>query len=237
MNTELILNNLFNEYNLSDIDKSFFLGIIEPIYTHPEFQKRLNSNQYPHHAKTSLGEHILNDAITSFIIAKNGDFGPLDFKLIILIAMFHDLYELPWQNSPIIKHKFANHHGFTHPLEAAINAITWFPNYFLNEEEAAIIIDGIIHHMYPFPVRSIIDDFIDTELNNLDKINYIPSNLKNIIIASSCRTRVLNVSISRSKFLEGRIVSKADKLVSFKKEIKNFNSYKALITGKNNDLK
>ena len=87
------------------------------------------------------------------------DLQELDFinlKIAIYIAMFHDLYEEPWQNNIKSKgKKFKNLHGFTHPIEAVVNAITWFPNIFQDEEESLMIIDGIIHHMYPLPVRAI----------------------------------------------------------------------------------
>ena len=172
------LNKFLEKNNLSEDDKLFLLSIINDIYSHPEFQKRLDSKNYPHHSSISLGEHILNDAIVAYKIAKNKNYSYSNLKLIILIAMFHDLYEFPWQNSKIIKNKFQNLHGFTHPIEAAINAVTWFPEYFQNLEETKIIIDGIIHHMYPFPVRSLKEGFLEAELNNLEKINDLPINLK-----------------------------------------------------------
>ena len=150
--------------------------------------------------------------------------------------MFHDLYELPWQNSGLIKSRIQNRHGFTHPIEAAINAVTWFPEYFQNEDEATILIDGIIHHMYPFPVRSLKEGFMETELNNLEKINNLPINLKNIIINSSSRKNIFRVSFSKSLYNEGRIVAKADKIVALRKEKPNFNTYMASITGKNLNL-
>ena len=46
-----------------------------------------------------------------------------------------------------------NKHGFIHPIEAVVNAITWFPNIFLDEHDSLMIIDGIIHHMYPFQLE------------------------------------------------------------------------------------
>ena len=236
MRQKFDLDKLLDENNLSYDEKIFFLTIINNIYSHPEFQKRLDNKIYPHHSTISLGNHILSDAIVAYKLGLSSKYGPLNLKLIILIAMFHDLYELPWQNSGIIKSRTQNRHGFTHPIEAAINAITWFPEYFQNEDEAIILIDGIIHHMYPFPVRSLKEGFHEAELNNLEKINNLPINLKNIIINSSSRKTIFRVSFSKSRYNEGRIVSKADKIVALRKEKPNFNSYRASITGKNMDL-
>ena len=48
-----------------------------------------------------------------------------------------------------LKKILRNKHGFVHPIEAVVNAITWFPQYFKTKEKTVIIIDGIIHHMFP----------------------------------------------------------------------------------------
>ncbi len=234
---EINLNRLFDEYDLNREDRIILLDIITPIINHPEFKKRIDSNIYPHHHKISLGEHILDDAIVSYKIAKKKlqKNKNINIRLVVLIAMFHDLYELPWQNSQIKKNQVRNRHGFRHPLEAAINAIIWFPEYFEDENDAIILIDGIIHHMYPFPVRSINKNFEEAELNNLEKSSLLPSNLREIIINSSCRNKIFKISFSKSKFKEGRIISKADTKVSFGKEF-SFHNLKASVTGKNPNL-
>ena len=62
-----------------------------------------------------------------------------------------------------------------------INAINWYPHIFDNEDESAIIIDGIIHHMYPLPVsasKEIDENYLD--LKNYDMIENI------FVIISSC---------------------------------------------------
>ena len=53
-----------------------------------------------------------------------------------------------------------------------------------------------------------------------------------MIIEASNRNKILSLSLSRSKYLEGRIVSKADKQVSLGKELKSINSLQACITGR-----
>ena len=65
-----LLNNILNKFKLSEEEKKEFLEIAIPIVKHEEFQKRMNSDIFPHHAKVSLGEHILSDAILTYKLAK-----------------------------------------------------------------------------------------------------------------------------------------------------------------------
>ena len=231
------INKLFIMYNLKLNEKEEFLGIINPIIVHEEFIKRLDSKKYPHHGKISLGSHIVSDAIETYIISKkkNKKKKKVDIELAVIIAMFHDLYELPWQNNKINK-RFLNKHGFAHPIEAVINAYMWYPEYFKDLTKARVIIDGIIHHMYPFPVRAININFDNTEINNLEKIDFIDDEIKNLIIESSVSFKKLPISFRRSIYKEGRVMSRADKIVSIRKELKSIKSLKACITGKNKEL-
>lgn len=231
------LNYKMNLHGLEKREQKEFYELIKPIFLHKEFQKRMDNSQYPHHGNTSLGSHILSDAIETYIIVKrkNKKGGNINLRLAVSIAMMHDLYELPWQNSGRKESRFTNKHGFTHPLEAAINACTWYPEYFTNLKEAAIIIDGILHHMYPLPVRSL--DNIDAELNNAKKIDDLEERLVLLIKELSTRNKVGTVSLSRSKYKEGRIVSYADKTVTIKSDKLSLKGYKALLTGKNDELK
>lgn len=231
------VNKRLDLHNFSEEDKKEFWNIIKPIFEHEEFQKRLNASEYAHHGTTSLGTHILSDAMVTYIIAKKirNKNKEVRHELAVLIAMFHDLYELPWQNSNRIEARFTNKHGFTHPLEAAINASTWFPSYFENIEDAKILIDGIIHHMYPLPVRSI-DDY-DAELNNIHKFETLNDEIKGLIKVSSNRNKIGTISMASSKYIEGKIVGRADKIVTIKSDHLSFRSYCALLTGKNNDIK
>lgn len=228
------IEELFNYYKLDISSRNEILEIINPIVNHEEFKKRCDAKEFPHHGTVSLGHHILNDAIVTFIMCKLNRIK--NYRNAVLIAMFHDLYEYPWQNSKIKKNKFVNNHGFVHPIEAAINSITWYPEYFSNLEDAKLLIDGIIHHMYPFPVRVITKDIKSLELNNLDKYNKLDNNLQNIIIESTRRHKFHNISFSRSIYEEGRIMSKADKHVAMRKDLHNISGIIALITGKNKTL-
>ena len=233
-----ILDELFIKYKFTIDEKSDFLKIIEPIFFHDEFQKRLNAKDFPHHGDISLGNHIVSDAMVTYILAKKkkAKGHDIDIEVAVYIAMFHDLYELPWQNSSIKKERFVNRHGFIHPIEAAINAINWYPTYFNDLNKAEKIIDGILHHMYPFPVRKIKKNFKDLELNNISKLDNIADDIKNLIVECSIRRKVGPISLSRSKYIEGRIMSKADKKVSLRKELKSTSSLVACITGKNKKL-
>ena len=234
MNYKKELNNILDKFNFTKKDKEYLINIIYPIFINPEFQKRLDYNLYPHHNLTSLGMHILMVTILTYkyILKYNPK---VNKKLTILIAMFHDLYEIPWQNNNTHKNKIINLHGFMHPIEACINAYTWFPKYFNKIVDCQIIIDGIIHHMYPFPVRTI--DNTDLELNNIKKYNNIPNYIKNIIIDSTKRNKVLQLSYCKSKYKEGRIVSIMDKKTTIIQDNLSFMGLLALVTGKNKNIK
>lgn len=232
------VNQLLSQYQFSEEDKNIFWEIIYPIFSHEEFQKRLDSKQYPHHGTKSLGEHIITDAIVTYIMAKKQIKKGIhiSLKTAVQIALFHDLYEIPWQNSGIKPAMFVNQHGFVHPIEAAINSAFWFPQYFEDSQHAQIITDSIIHHMYPFPVRSINTTFQDAEIHNLEKLEKLSSKIRNLIIQSSMRSRVGNVSFAPSLFMEGRIMAQADKYVSICQDVNSFSSLLTYATGKNPKL-
>lgn len=229
------LTTIFDKYNISEQDRVKLSNLIMPIITHDEFIKRSNPKTFPHHDKISLGFHICSDAIVTYLFSQKHNLSEKEWQRAVIIAMFHDLYELPWQNNPIKKNMFVNKHGFVHPLEGVINATTWYPEYFEDKKQSDIIIDGIIHHMYPFPVRAM--DKTNPELNNQDKFNNLDSTIQNLIIESSNRCKIGHISLCKSKYIEGRIMSNADKAVSLKKELINYHSLKACITGQNPNLK
>lgn len=236
-----ILNNLLDKYMIFDEDRKEFINIIKPIYMHNEFQRRM-TNEFLHHSDITLGMHILEDTIKTYLLSKkylnknkNSNY---DLSIALNISMLHDLYTLPWQNNPLNKSsKFFNKHGFRHPVEAVINAINWFPFLFTNEEDSKKIIDGIIHHMYPLPVICFKDyDYNKFELRNYDLIINLSDIHKKILVWSTNRGKIGDISVCRSKYKEGRIMSKADKAVS-SGQIKNISSATALLTGKNKKIK
>lgn len=228
-----LLNNLLDKFTLDTKEKNEFLEIAIPIIKHEEFQKRMNAEEFPHHAKISLGEHIISDAILTYKLTKKKKWKKKEQERAIKIALFHDLYELPWQNKDY-KKAFFNKHGFTHPIEAAINAATWYPEFFKETIEREIILDGIIHHMFPFPVRTI--NHKDAELHNQKKFEKLPIEIKKYIINSSKRRKIKVISFSRSKYKEGKMVSKADKKIALGKELSSFHSILACVTGYNPKL-
>jgi hypothetical protein len=213
-------------YCLSNHDIGSLWKIIRPIALHEEFVKRCQGPYY-HHDIKMLGDHILCDTIVTYKLCKKLQKRNINVNLknACLIAMFHDLYELPWQNINC-KKKLINKHGFVHPLEAAINAITWFPEYFEQKNTALMLLDGIIHHMYPFPVR-VIDDEMD--LNNQKKWNNLPKKYQELILLSTNLGSVGKLKFRKSYYLEGRVMAKADKIVSCKMDFKNLNGLLTLI--------
>lgn len=235
-NKQLLL--LLNKYNLTGEEQEELLSIIEPIYIHKEFQRRL-TNEFSHHDTITLGEHIIEVTITSYILAKKySKKKSINLDLCLKIAMFHDLYTEAWQNNLNPSKKFFNKHGFRHPIEAVININNWFPEYFESEENSKIIIDGIVHHMFPLPVRRFVDsDENLLELKNYEYIKNMVEINKQVLIDSSNRFRIGQISFTPSAYIEGRIVSKADKIVSIKNiRQSNFKGVTALVTGKNKTL-
>ena len=231
------LLNIVNKYIGNDESKKEFLDIAIPIVEHTEFQKRM-SNSFLHHSDITLGEHIIEDAVVTYCLCKKKK-KKVNLTLAVKIALFHDLYTIPWQNNKKntkVK-KFSNKHGFRHPIEAVINAYTWYPNEFENIKNAEIIIDGIIHHMYPLPVTRLKSKpYNYYELKNYNQFENLPANIKLLIYKSCNRGKLFKVSFCKSKFYEGKMMSKADKKVSFH-QIKNVSSASALVTGHNNSLK
>ena len=226
-----ILISLFTKYKFNDNEKTEILSIISNIYMHSEFKRRM-TDEFLHHGNITLGEHILEDTFKTYKKSKrykNND--KFDISVALKISMLHDLYTLPWQNNPDNKaDHFFHYHGFRHPIEAVVNAINWFPEIFTDDEISKKIIDGIIHHMYPLPVsklKSFSSNMV--ELKNYELVNNLSLKQKEIIIWSCKHFR-------RSKYIEGRLVSRVDKIVSIR-QIKNYQSAKALITGKNNKIK
>ena len=222
------MNELLDKY-LNKEEREEFLSIVDSIIKSDEFQRRLTS-EFPHHGSITLGEHILEVAILTYKKCKKKK--NIDLKSSVYIAMMHDLYTIPWQNNEDgnVK-KFINKHGFRHPIEAVINSINWYPEIY-EDNNSEVIIDGILHHMYPLPVRRY---KLDISLLELKNDNDIDKKYKSIILKSTNRGKILGTSFSRSKYKEGRVVSRCDKRVSFS-QIKNINNLVSLLTGHNKNL-
>ena len=239
-NNDKLVKKILDMYNFNDECREQFMEIINPIYVHKQFQRRFGK-EFLHHDDVTLGEHIIEDAAVTYLMSlnylKKHHNTVIDLKIAVTIAMLHDLYTVPWQNNVEAKtHKFFNAHGFRHPIEAVINAATWYPELFENLNNAKKIIDGIVHHMFPFPVVVFrLRDKNLLELKNYELMNNLPIYIKRILVKSTSRGRIGKISIARSCYKEGRIMSKADFRVSVK-QIRNFSSAKALLTGKNKKL-
>lgn len=229
------LLDIMDEYKIGRKEQNEILKVIKPICLHPEFQKRF-SKDYPHHGNTSISKHILEDTIKTYVISKKKRKKNFSIEMAMYIALFHDLYMVPYQNNKEAKvNKFKNIHGFRHPVEAVVNSYSWYPDIY-KKYDANILIDGIIHHMYPFPVMVVTDNIDNSmELKNYDLYQKLPDDIKNIMIEVTKRRRIGAFSIARSKYREGRIMSRADKYVSIK-QLKNIYDWIALLTGKNKGL-
>lgn len=232
------LNYLMSKYELSKEERKEFFKIIYKIFRHKEFQRRMTS-EFNHHNDITLGFHVLEVALCTYKTCKKKiEKGiKVNISVAVKIAMLHDFYELPWQNNKESSSKKIIHkHGFRHPIEAIINAIYYYPYIFKDREESMMIIDGIIHHMYPLAVP-ILKSFCinEIELKNYDKVKKIDNDLLDKIIYSTNRGSIIKLSLCKSKFIEGRIVSNSDKIVS----INNYESLKGvptLITGINKNI-
>lgn len=232
---DLILKQIFDRYNLLDYERKEIYEIIKNIYLHKEFQKRCTTD-YLHHGSTTLGEHILEDTVVTYILLRDNEDNTIDKELALKIAMMHDLYTSPWQNVKIKKSSLFYKHGFSHPLEAVINSIYWFKDEFEDDYKAKVLIDGIIHHMYPLPVLS----YKESKKNELELLNFkIIKNLsrkhRKMIYESSNKNKIGKVSLARSIYKEGRIMAKADKISSIN-QFTSLSDLTALVTGKNKRL-
>ena len=69
-------------------------------------------------------QRALHSAKNSLVLIAQNEIQPYIFDDPNIKTNEMHLYELPWQNSGIKKSRLTNKHGFTHPLEGAINAAT-----------------------------------------------------------------------------------------------------------------
>ena len=215
---ELCIKNFFY-YRFTLAEQEEFTKIAYPIISHPEFEKRC-TEEFFHHDNVTLGEHIIKDALVTYRYVKIYNYKhpkrKVNLEIAVIIALFHDLYSNPWPNTPV-KKDFLDKSGFIHPIEAVVNAYKWFPEYFSDVDVGKIIINGILFHMYPLPVRSITDEVIFKGIDDIRKYKFYEF----IKLATYTKNKCLCFKKPSSK--EGRIVSRIDKLVALK-EIKGINS-------------
>ena len=180
-----IFNDIMDNYKLTNLEKEELLTFVDNIFRHEEFQKRMK-NEFLHHGDITLGYHILQDTVVTYLICKKKIKKgiKIDLKLALTVAMMHDLYTVPWQNNKDFKcSKFKNKHGFRHPIESVINSLTWYIDIFENSNDKYALIDGIIHHMHPFPVETF-DDYAENvlELKNFELVSDIEKEYINLIM-------------------------------------------------------
>ena len=206
-----IINKLADKYKLTIEDRKEFYNIIKNFLKHDEFQRRFTS-EFLHHDNVTLGEHIIEVAIETFIISKKTK-NNIDLELTLNIAMMHDLYSTSWNNEDSAVDIFSNKHAFRHPIESVINSANWFPDIY-DKSDSYKLIDGIAHHMFPIHVVSFKDsEKNDLELRNFDLIEFI-SNKANKQLQISTYNNGHKMILRPSKYKEGIIVSNADKIVT-----------------------
>lgn len=233
--TILVFNDICDKYQIDSEDRDYLKKYVFPIISNSNFITRI-TDEFPHHGNITLGEHIIEDTVLTYLLSKKylkrKKIDNYRLDLAIKIALLHDLYTIPWQNNKEAKVKhFFNKHGFRHPIEAVINSINWYPELF-NSDDSVIIIDGVLHHMFPLPVKRLNNK---TELKNQELYDNLDDSYKVIINKSLQRKKLGPLSFSRSIYMEGRIMAKADRKVS-RKQIKDFSSFKSLITGHNKKI-
>lgn len=213
-----ILDNIMDSYKLNNTEKEELLSMIINIFEHEEFQKRM-TDKFLHHSNITLGYHILQTTTITYILCKKAlkNKKDIDINLALNIAMMHDLYTVQWRKNKIGKAKrFSNLHGFRHPIESVVNSFNWYPDLFRNNEKSYELIDGIIHHMYPLPVRRIDNSiYNELELKNFALLKNIDRKYIDEMIKSCYRGKIGLYSFAMPYSIEGKIVSSADKRATF----------------------
>ena len=146
------LNSLMLKYGLSKDERKEFFKIIYKIFRHKEFQRRMTS-EFNHHNDITLGYHVLEVALCTYKTCKKKIKKGIkvNTNVAVKIAMLHDFYELPWQNNKESSSKNLIHkHGFRHPIEAAINAIYYYPFLFKDRkvsfsEKVVYVTESTLH--------------------------------------------------------------------------------------------
>ena len=119
---------VFKEYEL------LFVNVVEQLCEDAHF---LQTTQYKQHGNTSIFEHSIAVAYTSFWIASKLHF-KVDYAMLIRGALLHDYFLYDWHE------RNNNHrlHAFSHPRKAMQNACEDFE---LTSKEKNII----LRHMFP----------------------------------------------------------------------------------------
>lgn len=164
-----------------------YYNIVKDILESSEFQKR---KKFKHH-NDSVYDHCLKVSYKSYQLAKKIG---ANYKNCAIAGLLHDFYKHPWQNDNTHK-PFFKQHGFTHALDASINAEKYYSKY-INK----VIINSIKRHMFPLNIIppkyiegwiiTFVDKYVSMEIfsNPLSLYKYvgIKKNSKFINIVRSC---------------------------------------------------
>lgn len=141
---------LYNSENITSINDTEFIDLIEDLINNETVQKMKIYNQ---HYETSTFDHCLNVSYISYKICKKFK---LDYKSMARAAMLHDLFLYDWRKKQRDV-EIDGLHAFSHPKIAYKNASLLFE---LNDKEK----DIILKHMWPvtLPLPRYRESFIIT---------------------------------------------------------------------------
>jgi uncharacterized membrane protein/HD superfamily phosphohydrolase YqeK len=134
-----VMNGRINKMKLNAADDSEFLEILGEISSNSEYQRL---KDFYHHSST-IYEHIINVAYTSFRISK---YFKLDYRSATRGALLHDFFCYDWRNHDVPDLAADKFHGIEHPKIALANSEKY---YTLNNIEK----DIIIKHMWPLTIN------------------------------------------------------------------------------------
>jgi uncharacterized protein len=180
-----VMNGRLNKMKLKFTDDSEFVKILEEISTNSEYQCLKNF----YHHNSSIYEHIINVAYTSFKISK---YLKLDYRSATRGALLHDFFCYDWRNHDLPDLAADKFHGIEHPKIALANSEKHFK---LNDIER----DIILKHMWPLTVippkyrESYIVSFADKFVSSREY------STKFKMLAYSKISRIKNISEKKKK--------------------------------------
>ncbi len=134
-----VMNGRINKMKLNAADDSEFLEILGEISSNSEYQRL---KDFYHHS-SSIYEHIINVAYTTFRISK---YLKLDYRSATRGALLHDFFCYDWRNHDLPDLAADKFHGIEHPKIALANSEKHFT---LNSIEK----DIILKHMWPLTIQ------------------------------------------------------------------------------------
>jgi uncharacterized membrane protein/HD superfamily phosphodiesterase len=177
-----VMNGRINKMKLNAADDSEFLEIVGEISSNSEYQRL---KDFYHHS-SSIYEHIINVAFTTFKISK---YLKLDYRSATRGALLHDFFCYDWRNHDLPDLAADKYHGVEHPKIALANSET------LNRIEK----DIIIKHMWPLTIQppKYKESYVVTFADKLVSSKEYSTKFK--MLAFSKISRIKNIANKRKK--------------------------------------